>query len=71
MELNAETVKKALELCLANDIADSSCEKCAYQDNKKNCMDCMLHDVLALITSQEQKIKELTEEVDRIKRGGE
>ena len=66
--LNAEQIRKALELCLANDIFDSLCEKCAYQNNKKNCMDCMLHDALSLITSQEQKIKELTEENERLVR---
>ena len=64
--LNAEQVNKALELCLANDVCDSSCEICPYTDNMKNCMDEMLRDVLALINSQEQKIKELTEENEKL-----
>ena len=65
--LNAETVKKALECCLANDICDSKCGECQYKSTGADCMDCMLRDALALINSQEQRIKELTEENERLK----
>jgi hypothetical protein len=67
MELNAELIKKALECCLANDICDSRCGECQYKSAGADCMGCMLRDALALINSQEQRIKELTEENERLR----
>ena len=57
--LNAETVKKALECC----IGDDDCNRCPYWEGVDvNCFDNVKSDALALINSQEQRIKELTEE---------
>ena len=68
--LNAEQIKKALECC-AN-VNCSLCDECPFvpkRDCYKGSLGCSdeLHDVaLALITSQEQRIKELAEDVERI-----
>ena len=63
--LNAEQIKKALECCT------SYCDKdnCPYKthDIPIACMTMRMVDALALITSQEQKIKELTEENERLR----
>ena len=62
MELNAETVKKALECCLTT--SEGDCIACGYRGKKDGlfvtCTNCLISDALALINSQEQKIKELT-----------
>lgn len=60
--LNAEQVKKALGDCLAGD-----CEPCAYR-KIFDCRDSMCFDALALINSQEQRIGELTEENERLRK---
>ena len=61
--LNAEQTKKALEWCYA----EGTCGECPYQ---KICFEVsqwqILGDALAIINSQEQKIKELTEENERL-----
>jgi 7-keto-8-aminopelargonate synthetase-like enzyme len=59
--LNAEAVKKALECCTLGD-----CYPCPYGNIGTGCRDKMSEDALALITSQEQRIKELTEENERL-----
>ena len=59
MELNAEQIKKALGCCI-----EGECDGCTY-DEQTACKEYILHDALALITSQEQRIKELTEAVER------
>lgn len=61
MELNAEQIKKALECCTSG----RHCRECEYKDKSKDTFGCRkkcLIDALALITSQEQRIEELTEE---------
>lgn len=61
--LNAETVKKVLEHC-ANWIVETGCKGCPIE---KNCTDIdITKEALALINSQEQRIKELTEENERL-----
>jgi hypothetical protein len=63
--LNAEAVKKALECCSA-DTAD--CHSCPYSEfSEFNCFDNAKKDALALINSQEQRLKELTEENERLR----
>jgi hypothetical protein len=60
--LNAEQIIKALECC--NVI--NGCKDCPYSHEGKpngECSEKASSDVLALIKSQEQKIKELTEEI--------
>ena len=61
MELNAEQIKKALECCVTTSAGD--CNKCGYKGKKRNifitCTNCLISDALALINSQEQRIKEL------------
>lgn len=66
--LNAEQIKKALECChtpLASD-----CNDCGYRGQSVEngeyigCSNRLMADALALITSQEQRIKELTEELE-------
>jgi hypothetical protein len=64
MKLNAEQIKKALECCSA-DTAD--CHSYPYSEfSEFNCFDNAKKDALALITSQEQRIKELTEQAYRL-----
>jgi hypothetical protein len=64
--LNAEQIKKALECCKTPLASD--CENCSYTGKRledgvyEGCVNCLVGDALALITSQEQKIAELTEE---------
>ena len=63
--LNAEQIKKALECCTGDD----DCNRCPYWEGADvNCFDNVKSDALALITSQEQRIKELTEENERLMR---
>ena len=66
--LNEEQIKKALECChtpLASD-----CNDCGYRGQSVEngeyigCSNRLMADALALITSQEQRIKELTEELE-------
>ena len=64
MELNAEQIKKALECCTVG--IGTECEKCPYMLTKF-CNDVLKKEVLALINSQEQKIKKLTEENERLR----
>lgn len=59
MELNAEQIKKALEYCNNNDF----CDECPIGVSKCH----ILEDALALITSQEQRIKELTEDLEAVR----
>ena len=54
--LNAEQIKKALECCTVG--IGTECENCPYMLTKF-CNDTLKKNVLALITSQEQRIKEL------------
>ena len=54
--VNSEQIKNNIEACV-----ERECENCSY-DEQTSCKETMLYEVLALITSQEQKIKELTEE---------
>jgi hypothetical protein len=68
MELNRDTIIKALECC--NVI--NGCKDCPYSHKGKptdngECSEKVSLDVLALIKSQEQKIKELTEEKERLR----
>ena len=64
--LNAEKVKKALEIHTG--ILDKACEECPYNRDAHDeiCLDVLVVDTLALITSQEQRIKELTEEKNEV-----
>ena len=55
--LNAETVKKALKCC---DGTLAGCKECPNYNDRYRCK--IEAEALALITSQEQRIKELTEE---------
>ncbi len=66
--LNAEQVKKALECCGSKHYSDEKyeCKNCPLNGrsfDEGSCYDEVLHDnALALIISQEQRIKELAEE---------
>ena len=60
--LNAEEIKCGLEHCTAKSY---KCEECPYfykSEGLKSSMEILMTDALALINSQEQRIKELTEE---------
>ena len=72
MELNAEEIKEALKHAERTKI---NLERCKYGNEKPNCSECdfkpwikpicqrlLCYAALELITSQEQRIKELTEE---------
>ena len=59
-------IKKALECCSINE----DCTGCHFweKDNRRDdCLQQAVKDALALINSQEQRIKELTEENERLK----
>lgn len=60
--LNAEQVKRGLECCANND--ECVGEACPYYTT--GCEKNMPKEALALINSQEQRIKELTEENERL-----
>lgn len=62
MELNAEQIKKALEIC-GNEELDT-CKGCPYAEDYTNCNELIAKAALFLITSQEQRIKELSEEAE-------
>ena len=67
--MDKEQIIKALECC-GGDIVE--CQKCAYVKNGYNrCKERASQDALALITSQEQRIKELTEENERLREDNE
>ena len=63
--LNAEQIKKALECCSPS---GKHCTECVYFYRAVDdiCAPYLMADALALITSQEQRIKELTEENERL-----
>ena len=65
MKLNAEQIKRALECCNSE---GHICGKCPYESVRIgiSCRDKLIRDALALINSQEQRIKELTEENERL-----
>ena len=63
--LNAEEIIKAMECCTSG----RPCRECAYKDKSTDTFGCRkkcLIDALALIKSQEQRIKELAEENERL-----
>lgn len=77
--LNAEQIIKALECCTRGikSNEDRPCLECPYNECnlvggtserqiKGTCQGWLMKDALALITSQEQRIKELTEENERL-----
>lgn len=58
--LNAEQIKKALECCHKESIV--LCRECPYtKEYNEFCANKLMKDALAIITSQEQRIKELTQ----------
>lgn len=60
-ELDRDSIIKALECC-CGDIVE--CQKCAYVKNGySRCKERAAQDALSLITSQEQRIRELTEDL--------
>jgi hypothetical protein len=80
MELNAEQIKKALECCTRGRKSkeDRPCLDCPYNECnivggtserqvKGTCQGWLMKDALSLIKSQEQRIKELTEEKERLR----
>lgn len=58
--LNAEQIKKALECCTSEITREVNCETC-YMLGTRDCMTELKKNALALIKSQEQRIKELTQ----------
>jgi hypothetical protein len=71
MELNAEQIKKALVCC--HSCNEGDCKDCGYRQKAEGvedlyitCTNVLIADALALITSQEQRIKELTEQAYRL-----
>ena len=67
MELNREQIVKALECCIVNDWNSTKCNECPFYNGGGGCIDELKNSTLALINSQEQKIKELTEENERLR----
>lgn len=69
--LNAEQVKKALECCTSGNSVSACMSGCPlYEKEDCECINddtALLKYALALINSQEQRIKELTEENERLR----
>lgn len=63
MELNREQIIKALECCTRSGCSDYQTKDCPLKPYE-DCSTRLAVNALALITSQEQRIKELTEERD-------
>ena len=63
--LNAEKIKKALEFCKSPKL--TKCDGCPREQEDGHCMYRLNEDALSLINSQEQRIKELTEENERLR----
>ena len=74
MELNAEQIKKQMQ-DWSNGICENACLKGECLNGIivacENCMPNTVRNALALITSQEQRIKELTEENERLREDNE
>lgn len=63
--MNKDDIKKALESCVTYKNADcNNCPCCPY-DGQILCQDVLCKDALNLITEQEKKIEQLTEERNR------
>lgn len=60
--LNAEQIKKALERCTSG----AGCVECPRELSYGGCFRKVMINALTLVKSQEQKIKELTEENERL-----
>lgn len=58
--LNAEQIKEDIDNCI-----EGECELCSYYDQTA-CKEHLMHAALALITSQEQRIKELAEKNEKL-----
>lgn len=64
-------IKKALECCKTPLASD--CENCSYTGKRledgvyEGCVNCLVRDALALINSQDQKIKELTADLEAVR----
>lgn len=75
--MNIDDIKKALECCSENTLANTYTESCAALSHQMNickncpyyyifnCNDTLCKDALTLITEQEKKIDQLTEERNR------
>lgn len=63
--MNKDDIKKALESCVTYKNVDcNNCPCCPY-DGQILCQDVLCKDALNLITEQEKKIEQLTEERNR------
>ena len=67
MELNAEQIKKALECCASEEYI---CTQCPIDEKIKDDCECgkvVARNALSLITSHEQRIKELTADLEAVR----
>ena len=67
MELNAEQIKKALECCASEEYI---CTQCPIDEKIKDECECgkvVARNALALVNSQEQRIKELTADLEAVR----
>lgn len=62
--MNKDDIKKGLECCVGGEVGEG-CRKCPYLFNHNGCNDALCKDTLNLITEQEKKIDQLTEERNR------
>lgn len=65
--MEREQIKKALECCIANDWNNTKCNECPIYNGGGGCIDELKKITIDLINSQEQRIKELAEENERLK----
>ena len=69
--VNAEQIKKALMYC--TEFAPLRCDECPMEapnttsKGSLSCSDNLMKNALSLITSQEQRVKELTEKNERLR----
>lgn len=62
--MNKDDIEKGLECCVGGEVGEG-CRKCPYLFNHNGCNDALCKDTLNLITEQEKKIDQLTEERNR------
>lgn len=62
--MNIDDIEKGLECCVGGEVGEG-CRKCPYLFNHNGCNDALCKDTLNLITEQEKKIDQLTEERNR------
>ena len=65
MELKRDEIIKGLDCCIVNDWNSTKCNECPIYNGGGGCIDELKEATIALINSQEQRIKELTAKITK------